>query len=90
MMDQHEIEQATDHWDRYFADRREQRGLWLSHPLIQDYLNRLRGGEALDTWLIRTVLSRGPVGRGLGIGVGGSMLELLLVQRGMFGTYDLF
>lgn len=89
-MSAHGIEKTAEHWDRYWAEDTEHRALWLSHPLIQQRLNQLRGGLALDDWFIRNHLKGRPVQRGLGIGSGASMLELLLVKHGMVEEYDIF
>lgn len=89
-MDSSGIDKSAEHWDQYWSQDTAQRGLWLLHPFIQKRLHQLRGDRGLDDWFVETCFAGRLAARGLGIGSGASMFELLLVQRGVVAAYDLY
>lgn len=76
----------------YWADRalssRRLREHWEGHPVVQEAMNKRRGGLSLVDWLATQLPRR--VERAVSIGSGAAAAEIQLLRRGSVKTFDIY
>lgn len=83
------IETAADYWAEKYGNQEFYRREWQCHPYAVEMRSSLHDGQHRADWFLDKRMTRKPVKRALGIGVGLAVDELHLLSRGAAEHYDL-